>query len=130
MKKTILAMMAVALCALVAYAAAKAKINFEQTSYNFGTIQEAKGPVSHVFEFTNTGNANLVIIDVTAQCGCTRPEFPKQPIAPGKSGKIKVTYNPAGRPGAFDKTVTVKTYGSPSNVRLKIKGAVTPKKKR
>ena len=86
--------------------------------------------MSHVFEFTNTGNANLVIIDVTAQCGCTRPEFPKQPIAPGKSGKIKVTYNPAGRPGAFDKTVTVKTNGSPSNVRLKIKGAVTPKNKR
>ena len=62
-----------------------------------------------------------------ADCGCTRPDYPKAPIAPGKQGKIKVTYNPLGRPGAFTKVVTIKTNGSPSKVRLKIRGTVSPK---
>ena len=63
----------------------------------------------------------------TAECGCTKPVFPKQPIAPGKNGVIKVTYNPIGRPGAFDKVVTIKTNGKPGKVRLKIRGTVMPK---
>lgn len=107
----------------------KGKISFDEYTYDFGVIQEENGPVSHDFKFVNTGNGNLVIVDCTAQCGCTRPEYPKKPTAPGKSGKVKVTYNPLGRPGAFEKTVTVKTNGSPSKVRLKIKGNVTPKNK-
>ncbi|MCM1152124.1 MAG: DUF1573 domain-containing protein [Muribaculum sp.] len=102
-------------------------IKFTEQNYNFGTINEAKGPVSHEFEFINTGNGNLVIIDATAECGCTRPEYPKNPVAPGKKGKVKVTYNPAGRPGSFDKVVTVRTNGNPKKVRLKIKGSVIPK---
>lgn len=126
MKRIIFAVIT-AMCVCIAYAAGKAKINFEETNYYFGSIKEAKGAVTHQFEFTNTGDSNLIILDVTAQCGCTRPEYPKKPIAPGKKGVIKVTYNPTGRPGAFDKTVTVKTNGSPSRVRLKIKGTVVPK---
>lgn len=105
----------------------KARIAFAQSTHDFGTIKEKKGPVSYEFEFTNEGNGNLVIIDATAECGCTRPEFPKNPIAPGKKGKIKVTYNPLGRPGSFDKTVTVKTNGDPRKVRLRIRGTVTQK---
>lgn len=100
---------------------------FNEQSFNFGNIQEAKGPVTHVFEFTNTGNANLVIIDARAECGCTRPEYPQKPIAPGKTGKIKVTYNPIGRPGSFNKTVTIRTNGKPKKVQLKISGSVIPK---
>lgn len=122
--------MAVAAVAVAAFAAQKAKIYFSENTYNFGTIQEAKGPVSHTFEFVNKGDANLVIIDATAQCGCTRPEYPRNPIAPGKKGKIKVTFNPAGRAGSFSKTVTVKTNGSPSKATLKIKGSIVPRNAR
>ena len=104
----------------------KPSIKFNESSYNFGMISEKGGPVSHEFTFTNDGNGNLVIIEAKAECGCTKPEFPENPIAPGKKGKIKVTYNPLGRPGAFTKIVTVKTNGSHSKVRLKIQGTVKP----
>jgi len=104
------------------------KIYFEETTYNFGTIKEQGGQVSHEFEFVNTGNGKLVIISARAECGCTRPEYPQKPIAPGKKGKIKVTYNPVGRPGAFTKGVTIKTNGQPAKIRLKIKGTVVPGK--
>lgn len=104
-----------------------AKPRVTQNTYNFGTIKEANGSVSHEFILTNVGDGALVVYDATAQCGCTRPEYPKNPIAPGKQAKIKVTYNPLGRPGAFEKTVTVKTNGEPRKVNLKIKGVVVPK---
>lgn len=108
-----------------AYAGGKAKISFAEKTYNFGTIPENGGSVSHDFTFTNTGSENLVIVDALAQCGCTHPEFPKNAIAPGKSSKVKVTYNPVGRPGAFEKSIVVKTNGG--KVRLKITGTVIPK---
>lgn len=100
---------------------------FTEQTYDFGFIKEKGGPVTHEFEFTNVGNGNLVILDATAECGCTRPEYPKNPVAPGKKSKIKVTFNPIGRPGSFTKQVTVKTNGSPRKIRLKIRGTVTPK---
>lgn len=103
-------------------------IKFGEAVHDFGMIPEKGGPVSHDFEFTNVGNGNLVIIGATAECGCTRPETPKNPIAPGKKGKIKVTYNPLGRPGSFEKVVTVKTNGKPKKVRIKIRGTVKPGK--
>ncbi len=106
----------------------KAKIEFPSKVHDFGSIREDGGPVSCEFEFTNTGDANLVIVSAKAQCGCTRPEFPQKPVAPGKKGKIKVTYAPLGRPGAFEKTVTVVTNGKPKKVALKIRGTVIPKK--
>lgn len=118
-------LMAMVWFALPAEAAEKAKISFKEKTYNFGNIREDGGSVTHEFTFSNTGKGNLVIIDAAAQCGCTRPEYPKNPIAPGKSSKIKVTYNPLGRPGAFDKAVTVKTNAG--KVRLKISGTVIPK---
>ena len=74
-------------------------ITFDEKSHDFGTIKEADGPVSYSFKFENTGDEPLVIINVNASCGCTRPDYPKEPIRPGKKGEIKVTYNPAGRPG-------------------------------
>lgn len=100
---------------------------FEETVFDFGNIKEQGGPVSHEFQFSNLGNGNLVILDATAECGCTRPEYPKKPIAPGKKSNIKVTFNPIGRPGAFTKQVTVKTNGNPRKIRLKIRGTVVPK---
>lgn len=105
----------------------KASMEFKETIHNFGNIREDGGKVTCEFEFENTGKTNLVIISANAECGCTTPIFPKNPIAPGKKGKITVTYNPLGRPGGFDKVVTVKTNGKPSKVRLKIRGTVIPK---
>lgn len=99
----------------------------KETVHNFGNIREDGGPVSCEFEFENVGKGNLVIVSATAECGCTKPDFPKQPIAPGKKGKISVTYNPLGRPGGFDKVVTVKTNGKPGKMRFKIRGTVIPK---
>ena len=110
-----------------AFAEKKGEIHFAETIYDFGTINEDGGPVSHEFEFTNDGKGNLVIVSAKAECGCTRPEFPEAPIAPGHKGVIKVTYNPLGRPGGFTKTVTVKTNGNPAKVTLKIRGTVKPK---
>lgn len=106
----------------------KASIKFEKMIYDFGNVREDGGPVSCEFEFENDGSGNLVIVSASAECGCTTPEFPKNPIAPGKKGKIKVSYAPVGRPGAFDKVVTVKTNGKQKKVHLKIRGTVIPKK--
>ena len=106
----------------------EAVIKFKKKTYDFGTIKEADGPVSCKFEFTNTGNAPLVIISATAGCGCTKPTFDEQPIQPGKSSEIRVTYNPKGRPGEFNKNITVKTNApGAKKVTLKISGAVVPK---
>lgn len=123
----------IALCAVIADAGkkreeGKARVSFEEQVFDFGNVKENGGPVSHDFEFVNVGNGNLVIVDATAECGCTRPDFPKNPVAPGKRGKVRVTYNPIGRPGAFDKQVTIKTNGQPRKIRLKVRGNVIPKK--
>lgn len=131
MKKIIL-LIAVTVLSSLAVVNAKdkkeAKISFPEKSYNFGVVKEDGGPVSHEFSFTNEGSGNLIIYEASAQCGCTKPEYPKNPVAPGKSSKIKVTYNPIGRPGPFEKVVTVKTNAKGGKVRLKISGNVTPKK--
>ena len=66
-------------------------------------------------------------MDATASCGCTRPEYPTKPIKPGKKGKVKVTYNPAGRPGEFRKTIKVRTNGKPKKITRSIDGCVIPK---
>lgn len=104
----------------------EASAAFKTTVHDFGKINENGGPVSCEFPFVNNGTGNLIVFDATAECGCTRPDYPKNPISPSKEGKIKVTYNPIGRPGAFEKTVTVKFNGKPSKVRLKIRGNVIP----
>lgn len=101
---------------------------FEVTTHDFGNIREADGPVSYDFEFSNTGDEPLVIISANASCGCTKPEVPKKPVAPGKSSKIKITYLPTGRPGEFNKTVRVRTNANRpyKQINLKITGVVIP----
>lgn len=103
------------------------QIVFAEKSYNFGIVPEKGGPITHYFEFTNTGDAPLVIISATASCGCTRPSYPTEPIAPGKKGKIKVTYLPEGRPGEFDKVIKVRTNAKDTKkISLTIRGTVKP----
>lgn len=106
----------------------QADIKFAEYSYNFGTIPEKGGQVSHTFSFTNTGDANLIIVDATADCGCTRPSYTDKPIAPGKKGAVKVTFNPDLRPGAFTKVITVRSNAKQKKVRLKITGIVNRNK--
>lgn len=110
-----------------AWAQQGAQILSDELTYNFGTIAEADGFASHTFTIKNTGDAPLVITRVTASCGCTRPEWTKSPIAPGKTGEVKITYNPKGRPGPFYKTVSIFSNGKKGSYSLAIKGNVTPK---
>ena len=111
------------LCAVPAFAKDKACMNFTEPVYDFGQISLKKGKVSHEFTFTNTGDKNLVITDARADCGCTRPEYGDAPVAPGKTGTVKVTFAPAAK-GHFSKKVTVTNNGNPRKVRLIIKGEV------
>ena len=103
------------------------KAVFAVDSHDFGNINESDGPVTFVFEFTNAGTDPLVLKNVQASCGCTTPDWTKAPILPGKKENIKVTYNPAGRPGSFEKNITVTSDGNPETQILKIKGVVIPK---
>lgn len=129
MKKTLLLSFFMLMIGSLMAQQKSAKIQFEQVSHDFGTFPEDKKNVTYEFKFKNTGNAPLVINRVTASCGCTTPEWTKEPVAPGKTGYVKATYNPLGRPGAFNKTVTVFTNTPEQNVRLTIKGIVKPVKK-
>lgn len=99
---------------------------FEWTAlvHDFGKIKQGV-PVSHEFKFTNKGKVPLIIASVQASCGCTTPDWTKDPILPGQQGFIKATFN-AASPGAFDKTVTVTANVENGPVQLKIKGEVAP----
>lgn len=125
--KTTLTLMLVMLVALAAHAAPRGDARFETTTIDMGVIKENGGAKSATFHFTNIGDGNLVITAATAQCGCTRPEYSEAPVAPGKRGTVKVTYNPKGRPGAFTKSITVRMAGAKKGKTvLKIKGTVQP----
>jgi hypothetical protein len=105
----------------------EASISFKEESFNFGSIKAADGPVNHVFEFTNTGSTPLIIQNVETSCGCTTPEWTKQPVLAGAKGHIKVSFNPEGRSGAIDKTITISSNATKSPVYLKITGSIIPK---
>lgn len=106
----------------------EAGISSNELKYDFGTIAEENGPASHTFTIKNTGKAPLIITRVTASCGCTTPEWTKSPIEKGQTGEVKVTYDPARRPGPFVKTISVYSNGKKGAYMLAIKGSVTPKK--
>ncbi|MDE6115006.1 MAG: DUF1573 domain-containing protein [Muribaculum sp.] len=110
--------------------AATPGIAFDSAVHDFGNVKEAAGPVSHDFVITNTGDAPLIIISATTSCGCTTPVIPKEPIKPGASAKMKVTFDPLGRPGEFEKNIKVKTNIKGKRPTLKLKGCVIPKNKK
>lgn len=120
----LLALLAVLLAVPAAWAGDKPEAHFEQKTFDFGSIKRGQKTAVHEFEFTNTGNENLVILDATADCGCTRPTFTQTPIAPGEKGVVTVTFHTAGFRGGFAKSVTVRTNGQPKKIRLHIKGSV------
>lgn len=106
----------------------KADIQFDKTTHNFGEFPEEDPKVTCSFKFTNAGEGLLVIHQAIASCGCTVPQYPKEPIKPGESGEIIVTYNGAGKfPGKFKKSITIRTNGKNEMVRLYVEGSMTPK---
>jgi hypothetical protein len=106
-----------------------ASISWDKTTHNFDTFKEEDGKQTAKFVFKNTGNENLIITNVRSSCGCTAPEWTKEPVKPGKSGYVKATYDPKNRPGKFNKSVTVTINGTPRTSVLRITGNVTPREK-
>ena len=104
----------------------KAALTFENTEFDFGTINEGE-IVNHTFEFTNTGKVPLVIDKATASCGCTVPDWPRHPIGVGEKGEIKVRFDSKNKPNQQIKIISITANTEPTLTRLRIKGFVTPK---
>src|SRR5690606_37862902 len=96
---------------------------FVKETFDFGEITEGE-KVSYDFKFTNTGESPLIITSATATCGCTVPEYPKEPIAPGEEGVIKVVYNSANNLGMQNKVVTITANTIPEITQVNILGNV------
>lgn len=97
----------------------EAEITFSENEYVFGSVKKGK-EISHIFEYTNTGNAPLIINDVIASCGCTVPSFSTEPVYAGEKGTVKVTFDTKGYKGLQTKTITVKSNAKNSTVLLRI----------
>lgn len=127
MKKTLL--MTMMLFCGITFASAQAEIKFDKLTHDFGTFSEAAPVVTCTFTYTNTGDKPLVINQAVASCGCTVPEYTKEPVQPGQKGSIKVTYNGTGKfPGHFKKSITIRTNGKVEMTRLYIEGTMEEKK--
>lgn len=124
--KKLLSIFSLALCATMMMAQDPV-ITFTKTEHDFGKINEADGRVTTIFEFKNEGMAALILSNVRASCGCTTPKWTREPVEPGQTGQITVTYNPNGRPGRFQKTITVTSNAKEPTTKLYIKGEVIPK---
>ena len=103
-----------------------AKMTFEKEIYDFATIQQGE-KVHYDFKFKNTGKSPLIITNATATCGCTEPEFPKEPVKPGEEGLIKVTFNSDGKKGMQDKVITITSNANPQANELHLVGDVKVK---
>ena len=101
----------------------QAAIKFDKEEHDFGTLLQGE-VVSYSFHFTNVGNMPLIVSEVGSSCGCTVGDYPREPIAPGKTGSIKVTYNSAGHHGFQSRYLTVMTNTNPAKTTLRIKGKV------
>ena len=104
-------------------------ISWDESSFNFGDIKEADGPVTHKFEFTNKGGAPLVVTYVKPSCGCTTSDYTKEPVMPGSKGFVSATYDPQGRPGPFSKSVSVTTNCTPEVTTIRFSGKVIEREK-
>ncbi|RCT55437.1 DUF1573 domain-containing protein [Winogradskyella sp. KYW1333] len=122
--KKLIAVLFLGMMSLGLYAQDKkvAKIEFKTEIIDYGTIEKGADGV-RVFEFTNTGNAPLIISNVKSTCGCTVPKKPKEPIMPGETGEIEVKYD-TNRVNPIRKTITVISNAERPTVALKIKGLV------
>ena len=109
---------------VIASAADAPVMTFTEMSHDFGTIKEGE-VVNHTFAFKNTGKAPLVIESASSTCGCTVPEVPKEPVAPGAEGKISVQFNSAGKGGTQQmKVISIKANTQPEITQVNIKANV------
>jgi hypothetical protein len=104
------------------------KIHFYETEFDFGNKIMEGEIVQHIFKFKNTGKSPLIIRTTQTSCGCTASEFSKEPVAPNADGTIKVTFNSTGKPGDFQKTISVIANTIPNETKLLIIGDVIPLK--
>ena len=113
---------------MASFAQTGPKIEFKEETINYGEVDKGKDDGIRIFEFTNTGDQPLIITNAKSSCGCTVPEWSKEPIAPGGKGQIKVQYNM--NPGPISKTITIESnaVNKPNGmVPLRIKGTVIVK---
>lgn len=101
----------------------EAAIAFDKAEHDFGTILQGE-VVTYSFHFSNTGNAPLIISNVKTSCGCTVGDFPRDPIAPGKDGLIKATYDSKGHHGFQIRSLTVVSNTNPNQTKLRLKATV------
>ncbi len=128
MMKNLITILFVGILSVSAYAQEKvAKIEFKTDVIDYGTVEKGSDGI-RVFEFTNTGNAPLIITRVTSTCGCTVPKKPEGPILPGQTGEIQVKYD-TQRVNPIRKTITVLSNADTPTVALKIKGEVVDSNK-
>ena len=99
------------------------EFKFDVEEYNFGTVKQGES-VTYEFNFTNTGKEPLIITNASGSCGCTVPEWPKEPLKKGEKSNIKVTFNSTGKFGMQDKTVTINSNAKGGPVVLHLKGNV------
>lgn len=104
------------------------KLKFDKTEHDFGVINEGD-IVETVFTFTNSGKSELIITSAKGSCGCTVPEWPREPIMPGEEGEIKVKFNSDRKPNLQQKQITLVTNTDQGKEILKVKAQVTPKPK-
>lgn len=101
----------------------QAVITFDKTEHNFGTLLQGE-VVTYSFHFTNSGNVPLLVSNVSTTCGCTVADYPREPIAPGKDGFIKATYDSKGHHGFQSRAITVSANTMPAQTVLRMKGEV------
>jgi hypothetical protein len=134
MKKTLLLALSLTAAAYSAQAqatpaAAKAgavagpAITFEEVKYDFGSVVQG-GTVDHTFKFKNTGNAPLVISNIGVSCGCTTPEWTKEPVMPGKTGTIAAHFNSTGKMGMQNKVLTIESNAAAGSTTVSLVGEV------
>lgn len=98
-------------------------IKFDRETHDFGKIKSGD-VVKYDFKFTNTGKSPLIITNATATCGCTKPDYPKTPVAPGENGVIHVEFNSTGKMGLQDKQITITANTNPAESRVHLIGDV------
>ena len=98
-------------------------MNFTETEYNFGTVEQGE-KVSHTYKFKNTGDNPLILTNAKGSCGCTVPKWPRDPIAPGGEGEVTVEFDSKNKKGTRNQKVTLTANTEPANTVLYLKGEV------
>ena len=130
---TIVALLQIVTVSQIAFACAidsvsGPKIEFDESEFDFGDLHQGE-KAEHIFQFRNAGNQPVVIENVLSTCGCTAPEWPKDPILPGKAGSIKVIFDSSGKIGRQNKIVTIRSNAPGNQHRIRIYGMVLPPEK-